>query len=956
MAGKSGRPARRAGAGAARGRTRLAGIAVAASASAALVWSATGNAAVNAPHFINVFPSRDFVHIEGYTPGAQVKVTVHHDPALITSQSNAGQDASATGTVGADGIFEVNHPGGACWTGFTPDIRPGDTVSVSDPAAAPTTPPLDSMVVQNVAGGRPIQTAPDTIVVHGAAANADGSRPNVALLGSRLINPIRFFANGGKRNLDAPSVTYDNATGNAWTATYAGLTDADIKTALTADTSATWTVTDAAGTAREATAHETGANAIAGPTTGCAAPGERVQIAGSETVAPTAPTSVVAAVNVNTVTLTWGASSDPPSTPAASGVQLYGIFRDAHDGQGMLEVATVQNANGSNNPPTSFTDVNVPAGTYTYSVRATDAANNDSAAVNSNDVTALDNPATPPAGVPVSEPPAGTHSIIGFPERDFISADGFTDATKVDVLVIRNKNVVASATDVVPQAPSGLVEVNHPGGGCWLGNTPSLQPGDILRTQAKDAAGNVIAIDQTTVANVTAERPVQTAPGTVVVHGTATGANGGQIPVDQIEQRLVSSSASPFALNGRRTLRAASVAIDGTLRYDSATSNRWTATYTGLSQADVDLALSVESRGMWLGQNPATTAEATIFENGDQIAGGPGAPCTAPAAPQPKVDVDTTAYDFGAVDAVDQTKPRGTKTWTVTNTGQQPLKIDRAYIGGADNAGFKVTASSCDGATVAANGTCTATVTFDPKQAGVTTASLNFADNAKLIGFQSVPLRGTGIAGAVTVSATSLAYGTVTAGTPVTKSVTITNSGTTAVNVTPSLTGTAAGDFTITKSCNQLSANGTCQIDVRFNPTAIGSRTATLVIPNNTATPLRVALSGTGAGSTFALSPTTANLGTINRNSTKTQTITVRNSGTIPFRVGQPAISGSGASAYSVTGAGCIGTTLAAGRTCNLIVTFRPVLAQAYTATLDVLGDASSLPAKVSATLTGSGK
>ena len=206
VAGTSGRPARRAGGiGAVRGRTRLAGIAVAASASAALVWSATGNAAVNAPHFINVFPSRDFVHIEGYTPGAQVKVTVHHDPALITSQSNAGQDASATGTVGADGIFEVNHPGGACWTGFTPDIRPGDTVSVSDPAAAPNTPPLDSMVVQNVAGGRPIQTAPDTIVVHGAAANADGSRPNVALLGSRLINPIRFFANGGKRNLDAPS-------------------------------------------------------------------------------------------------------------------------------------------------------------------------------------------------------------------------------------------------------------------------------------------------------------------------------------------------------------------------------------------------------------------------------------------------------------------------------------------------------------------------------------------------------------------------------------------------------------------------------------------------------------------------------------------------------------------------------------------------------------------------------
>ena len=153
-------------------RRRLGGLAVAASATAALVWSATGSAAVSAPHFINVFPSRDFVHIEGYNPGDEVTVTVHHDPALITSLSNAGQDASATGTVGSDGIFEVNHVGGTCWSGFTPDIRPGDTVSVKDANGVV----LDDMVVQNVAGGRPIKTAPDTIEIHGTAQNGDGSR------------------------------------------------------------------------------------------------------------------------------------------------------------------------------------------------------------------------------------------------------------------------------------------------------------------------------------------------------------------------------------------------------------------------------------------------------------------------------------------------------------------------------------------------------------------------------------------------------------------------------------------------------------------------------------------------------------------------------------------------------------------------------------------------------------
>src|SRR4051794_29751855 len=97
---------------------RLASLAVGVPLALALALPATSGAAVGAPHFINVFPSRDFVHIEGYTPGDKVTVEVKHDPAVITSISNAGQVASATGTVGSDGIFEINHVGGACWSGF----------------------------------------------------------------------------------------------------------------------------------------------------------------------------------------------------------------------------------------------------------------------------------------------------------------------------------------------------------------------------------------------------------------------------------------------------------------------------------------------------------------------------------------------------------------------------------------------------------------------------------------------------------------------------------------------------------------------------------------------------------------------------------------------------------------------------------------------------------------------
>ena len=109
---------------------------------------------------------------------------------------------------------------------------------------------------------------------------------------------------------------------------------------------------------------------------------------------------------------------------------------------------------------------------------------------------------------------------------------------------------------------------------------------------------------------MTAERPVQTGPAPSAIHGTATAADGGQIPVDQIENRLVTSTANAFAVNGKRTIRAASARapqIQGTLSYDSATSNRWTAKYTGLSADDVTRALGAESRGMWLGRNPAAS-------------------------------------------------------------------------------------------------------------------------------------------------------------------------------------------------------------------------------------------------------------------------------------------------------------------------------------------------------------
>jgi hypothetical protein len=916
------------------GTSNLARIAIAAVAAGALAAPAAANAAVSAPHSIIVFPSRDFVSTTGYTPGDHVTVEVQHP------FPTANGLATASGTVGADGVFEVNHPGGACWVGFTPDIRPGDTVRMKVDGG-----PAEETVTADVAGGRPVQTAADTVQVHGTARDAVGAPLPIAQLEHRLVDPDRFDT--GRRTLRAPgagagegSVAYDDPGSTRWTATYTGLSAGDVDRALASEARIMWLGPDpAAGT--ELTTHENGAAAIAGPSAPCRAPLEKVQLPGAETNPPSAPGTLTATAAASTVTLDWDAATDDV------GVQTYAIYRDGE------AVATVQNPDAAPPAPTHFVDANVPAGTYSYTVRAQDAAGNEGPASNAVSVTTADNPA--PAPAVIHDPPAAPHLIIAFPARDFISADGYAGAAKVSVYVIRGGNVLSSAEDVPPVG--GLVEVNHPGGGCWAGTTPDLRPGDIVRLVAKDAAGAETSVDQTTVADVTAQRPLQTAPGTVEIHGTAVAPGGGQFPIAQLEQRLITSSQNPFTKSGKRTLRSAT---DGAVSYDG-TSTRWTARYTGLSADDVTRALGAESRMLWLGRDPLAANEQTIFENGDQVAGGPTAPCTAPASPQPQVAIDTASAAFGsaAVGAGNGDE----KAIKITNIGKADLHLDRAYLAGADPGSFTLSDDPCDGKVLAAGAACTVKVRFTPERTGTLGASLNFADDAHNDGYQNVALTGSGTAvGApgATVTPAALGFGTVVAGSPKSLSVTVANSGDAELVVgKPTVTGAAAADYAVAATtCDKVAPGASCTVTVQFAPTATGARAATLEIPHNAAgANTSVALTGTGSASTFTLAPSPIAFGTINRATTKTQTVTVKNSGTVAFRVTAARVSADAAGAFSVPGGqACVGTTLAPGKTCNLTVNFRPPAAQAYTGNLDVTGDASSLPATVTARMTGSGK
>lgn len=258
-----------------------------------------------------------------------------------------------------------------------------------------------------------------------------------------------------------------------------------------------------------------------------------------------------------------------------------------------------------------------------------------------------------PAFAAVIEPPAPPHSIISFPERDFVSAEGYQEGHQVTVNVLRHGFVVGvahvdPADDLTTDGFDGLVEVNHPGGGCWEGVTPDIRPGDVIQLLTAPDTG-----DQTTTADVTVTEPAtKVDAATVTIKGTAVAPGGGPIPIDQLEARVI-AGGQEFVVNGRRALRADSTGeADGLLQYDGPGLTTWTATFGGLDGvglggvSDADRAVANESRGMWLGADPAAGVEATIFEHG--LPGGPEAPCTAPADRGPSTPDLAAASDTGS--------------------------------------------------------------------------------------------------------------------------------------------------------------------------------------------------------------------------------------------------------------------------------------------------------------------
>jgi 6-phosphogluconolactonase (cycloisomerase 2 family) len=216
----------------------------------------------------------------------------------------------------------------------------------------------------------------------------------------------------------------------------------------------------------------------------------------------------------------------------------------------------------------------------------------------------------------------------------------------------------------------------------------------------------------------------------------------------------------------------------------------------------------------------------------------------------PVAELTPATLDFGDVTV---NTPNGPRPVLLTNVGNQGLAIgtNQILISGTNSSEFTQQNKCPPVLGVALS--CTINVTFKPTTTGLQQATLFVNDNAPDTP-QKTALSGNGVPPepAVLLMPGSETFpGTAVGDSSLPKNITLTNSGQATLTFSGagiSLMGTNPGDFMQSNNCGaSVAAVASCTITVTFKPTATGTRTATLNIPDNALdSPQQLSLSGSG--------------------------------------------------------------------------------------------------------------
>ncbi len=229
------------------------------------------------------------------------------------------------------------------------------------------------------------------------------------------------------------------------------------------------------------------------------------------------------------------------------------------------------------------------------------------------------------------------------------------------------------------------------------------------------------------------------------------------------------------------------------------------------------------------------------------------------------------------------------QTATVTNLGKTAITITSIAVGGTDPADFTET-NTC-GSSLAANSSCTITVTFTPLAIGTLTANVTITDS-DVTSPQKLILTGTGAPANVsyTVLPTSIAYPSENVGLQSTcQPVVVTNTGTTSLTVSSfALTPFMVFQLQYGYAPKTLSPAQTQTFCIKFVPGAAQAYSGQLSVSiEGISNPSIVTLTGTGVTTTAAasVSPNVIAFPNTPLGTTATQTVTVTNTGKAAFHL-----------------------------------------------------------------------
>lgn len=226
----------------------------------------------------------------------------------------------------------------------------------------------------------------------------------------------------------------------------------------------------------------------------------------------------------------------------------------------------------------------------------------------------------------------------------------------------------------------------------------------------------------------------------------------------------------------------------------------------------------------------------------------------------------TTAPNFGSVSVGSNAQ----NTFELQNTGNGVLNLTAGgptliTVSGPQAAEFVVDQPASS--SVAPMSDTSFNITFTPTAAGVRTATVSIQNDDADEDPYTFTVTGTAVAPEIVVEVEGTNFETGvgvddfgSTATPVTRTVTVTNSGTDTLNLTGtpvvSVSGANASDFAATTPADlAIAPSGSTTFDVTFTPTNNGLRTATISIANNDGdeTPFTIAVQGVGSGFSTAL-------------------------------------------------------------------------------------------------------